>query len=317
MIISSLSIQIIQEDFTENDNDFGNNDTSTEVLNEPTNTAAPNESSSQIINITSSDANDKITLETVWQGISSLQSSISNISNSLDTVSTQLNTFDPRINELESTLNTIKTKTTNFENVQNDVAGLRTELERITGDLEVLKTNQQQQPDKNNTGISEILTEIHEREFKSRNILIYNVPEDNLRISQDYSTMADINKFNALVAARDGSRAREILERIPNIDLDDIQTRRLGRPNPNFSRPLRVTLQSKDEVIMVMKNRILVNKPFNIKTDLTRFQQKKIKDLKIELDTINGDKNNPTHTIKFVNGEPQIIPIRRNYMKNE
>lgn len=256
---------------------------------------------------------NKITLETVWQGISGLQSSISNISNSLDSVSTHLNTFDPRMNDLESTLNTIKTKTTNFENVQNDVNGLQKDLERITNELENIKSNQMEK----NVDLSEIFQEIRERDMKSKNVLIYNVPEDNLRISQDYSTLEDINQFNALLAARDISRAREILGHIPNIDLDDIQTRRLGRVNPNVSRPLRVTLQCKEDVITIMKNRALVNSQYNVKTDLTRFQQRRIKELREELDKINVNQRNPTMTIKFVNGEPKLMPIiRRNY-KNE
>ncbi|XP_003425447.1 GATA zinc finger domain-containing protein 24 [Nasonia vitripennis] len=261
----------------------------------------------------SNDMNNKVTLDTVWQGISALQSSISNISNSLDSVSTHLNTFDPRMNELESSLNTIKAKTSNFENVQNDVSGLREELERVTTELENIKTNQMQK----NVDLSEIFQEIKERDMKSRNLLIYNVPEDNLRISQDYSTLEDINQFNALLASRDASRAREILGNIPNVDVDDLQTRRLGRVNPNTCRPLRVTLSCKEDVITVMKNRALVSSQYTVKTDLTRFQQRKIKELKEELDKINVNQRNPTMTIKFVNGEPKLMPIARRNWKNE
>lgn len=257
---------------------------------------------------------DKITLETVWEGISALQSSISNISNSLDTVSTQLNTFDPRINDLESTLNTIKAKTTNFENVQADVSELKDQLTRVTSELENLKSA----PKGNITDLSQIFVEIKEREMKSRNVLIYNVLEDNLRISQDYSTLEDINKFNALVAARDKSRAKEILSCISNINLDGIQTRRLGRVRPNYCRPLRVTLPNRQDVITVMKNRSMVDSKYTVKTDLTKYQQRKIKELKEELEkkTAGGIQ---TMTIKFVNGEPQIIPINRpaTFMKRE
>lgn len=260
----------------------------------------------------SDDDNNKVTLETVWVGISSLQSSISNISNSLNTVSTQLNTFDPRINELETSINTIKAKTSNLETVQTDMTGLRTELERVTTELENIKSSQPQQ----DFDISMVVTEIKEREMKSRNILIYNVPEDNLRISQDYSTLDDINKFNALLAARDMSRAREILHNIPDVDFDEIETRRLGRVNPNVCRPLRVSLQSREDVIMVMKNRGLINNQYNVKTDLTKVQQKKIRDLREELEKEKA-KGNSSLTIKFINGDPRIIPIGRNYTKRE
>ncbi|XP_058795316.1 repetitive organellar protein-like [Phymastichus coffea] len=306
-----------ENDDNGNVNNFESNETEEVVEESPNNTDnndPTNEENTpeEILNV-NNDGQSKVTLETVWVGISSLQSSISNISNSLNTVSTQLNTFDPRINELESSINTIKTKTSNLENVQTDVTSLRTELERVTSELENLKSMQSQQ----DFDVSTVVTEIKDREIKSKNILIYNVPEDNLRISQDYSTLDDINKFNALLAARDTSRAREILQNIPDVDLDEIETRRLGRVNPNVSRPLRVTLQSREDVITVMKNRGLVNNQYNVKTDLTKIQQKKIRDLKQELERQNAS-GNTNLTIKFINGDPRIIPvIRRNYTKRE
>ncbi|XP_014207489.1 probable basic-leucine zipper transcription factor G [Copidosoma floridanum] len=304
-----------EEDFTEDNFDTneaeGHSNDSITILDAD----EPNESTVQTSNISVNESQMKnsITLETVWDGISSLQSSISNISNSLDTVSNHLNTFDPRINDLETTLQTIKNKTTNFENVQNDVGGLKDELVRITGELENIKASQTAK----NVDMGEILCEIKEREMKSKNIIIYNVPEDNLRISQDYSTLHDIDQFNALVAARDTSRAREILKVVSNVDLSQIQTRRLGRMRQNFCRPLRVTLLDKADCITIMKSKSLVNRQYTIKTDLTKLQQKKIKDLKEELEKINVDKQNPTMTIKFINGEPQIIPIGQNYFKRE
>lgn len=300
----------VQEIINENDSDniYEINQTEEESTESPNNTSI--QSIPQISNMS-----DKITLETVWEGISALQSSISNISNSLDTVSTQLNTFDPRINDLESTLNTIKAKTTNFEMVQSDVSELKDQLTRVTSELENLKSTT---PKESTTDLSQIFVEIKEREMKSRNILIYNVAEDNLRISQDYSTLEDINKFNALVSARDKSRAKEILSCIPNIELEAIQTRRLGRVRPNFCRPLRVILFSRDDVITVMKNRNLVDSKYTVKTDLTKYQQKRIKELKEELEKNTGG-GVQTMTIKFINGEPQIIPVNRqpHLMKRE
>lgn len=144
--------------------------------------------------------------------------------------------------------------------------------------------------------------------MKSRNLLIYNVPKDNLRISHDYSTLEDINQFNALLASRDALRARELLENIRNIDVDDLQTRRLGRVNPDTRWLLCMTLSCKEDVITVMKNRALVSSQYNVKTDLTRFQQRKMKELKEELDKI---KVNPR------SGEPKLMPIARRNWKNE
>lgn len=274
----------------------------------------PNDTEFQFSNVNESQIKQQqsITLETVWDGIASLQSSISEISNSLDTVSNHLNTFDPRINDLETTLNTIKAKTNNFDNVQNDVSGLKENLTHITTELENIKSSQTEKK----IDMGEILSEIKEREIKSKNIIIYNILEDNLRLSQDYSTLEDVDSFNALVAERDKTRAREILKNVPNIDLSQIQSRRLGRMRPNFCRPLRVTLRDRVDVITIMKNKSLVARQYTVKTDLTKFQQKKIKELKEELEKINIDKTNPTMTIKFINGEPQIIPIQR-YLKNE
>jgi septal ring factor EnvC (AmiA/AmiB activator) len=272
-----------------------------------------NLSNSQLIN-TNNELNNKITLETVWKGIASLQSSISNISHSLDTVSVQLNTFDPRIKELETSLNTMKSKTINFDNVQNDVNGLKQQVQHLLNELENIKSNHQVEK---NLDYSDIFCEIREREIKSKNIIIYNVTEDNLRISQDYSTLEDINKFNDLMTARDNSRAREILDNIPDIDLDEVRTKRIGRTDWNTCRPLRVMLQCSEDVITVMKNRGLINQQYNVRTDQTKLQRKKIKELKEELAKINFNVTNPQMTIKFINGEPKIVPIRRNFMKNE
>ncbi|XP_011496465.1 PREDICTED: uncharacterized protein PFB0145c-like [Ceratosolen solmsi marchali] len=309
--------QIIGEFYHGNDNVHDtcnkNDNDPQETLHLCVNNKISNESTSKLINI-NNEINNKITLETVWKGITSLQSSITNVSNSLETVSVQLNTFDPRIKELETNFNNIKAKTTNFDNMENDVNSLKQQVENLVNQVENLKSNYQEEK---KLDFSEIFCELRQREIKSKNIIIYNVVEDNLKISQDYSTLEDINKFNDLITARDNSRAREILENIPNIDLDELHTKRIGRTDSNTCRPLRVILQCNKDVVTIMKNRKLVNRQYNIMTDQTKLQRRRLKELKEELTKINHDIDNPQMTIKFINGEPKLIPIRRDFIKNE
>lgn len=247
-----------------------------------------------------------ITLDTVWQGISTLQSSISNISSSMQGVSSRINSIDPRLHAMETSIKNVKNEAREFKNTQTEVEQLKRQIRQLKEELEEVK----KRPTQTNITVGTIVAELKLREIKSHNLIIYDVPEDNLSISEDCSTPEDINKFNSIITARDISRAKQILGVIPNLDLSEIRTRRIGKFEPRACRPLMVMLPSNAEVIHIFKNRHLLNQKYPIKSDLTLEQRSKIKELRCKLDKMNGNASTPSMTIKYINGEPTIIPLK-------
>ncbi|XP_014235306.1 uncharacterized protein LOC106658027 [Trichogramma pretiosum] len=281
------------------------NDRKNEILAEMRTSSETNDRLDRKRSITN-DSNKEITLETVWNGISGLQNSITNISGSLKTVFTNSQSMESRITELEKSMNIVQTKLANLDHVQEYLENLKEHYNHLQDAVEKLKSQK-------TFNLSEISGELRAREIKSKNVIIYRVPEDNLHLSNNYSTVEDINRLNALISERDKLRVREIFENIPQLNLNNIKTRRIGSIDSSDCRPLRVILSSKEDMMTVIRNRHLINRPYFVKTDLTRCQRKKLKELREELLKIN--QTSTKMTIRFINDEPTLVPIDN--FKNE
>lgn len=145
-----------------------------------------------------------------------------------------------------------------------------------------------------------ILNESVERATKSRNIIIYNFPENNSAI--DSISVDEVGQVNDILELCDKT-----------LVVSPSSVKRIGKKSADKIRPLRVTLADSFAAKLCLKNKklLLADKVFNkitITDDKTTHQLNFLKDLRAELknriDT--GEKN---LTIKYINKTPTITPL--------
>lgn len=168
-------------------------------------------------------------------------------------------------------------------------------IEELKVDIENLKlkcintsnANSGQPLKVNEIAPEEIISEMLERQKRANNIMIANLNEPN-------SNTEDLTSVKSLL--------KEI-----NVDVDDIKVTRIGKPNKQRPRLLKVILKNPEDAITVLKSKRNI-KETNIKIfqDQTKRQIQYYKDIKNELQRLidNGDN---TKTIRYINNKPTIV----------
>lgn len=145
----------------------------------------------------------------------------------------------------------------------------------------------------------EMYSEIADRIERSRNLLVYNIPENpskdlQVRISHDESSISDI------------------LSDI-EINAGNFKSIRLGRPGTR-PRPIKVIFNDASIASQCFKRRRNLNNESNIRfgADLTIMQREHIKAVYKELDD-RKSKGENNIIVKFIRGVPRIVEnLRRN-----
>ncbi|XP_050503548.1 uncharacterized protein LOC126882617 [Diabrotica virgifera virgifera] len=174
-----------------------------------------------------------------------------------------------------------------------DISDLRKENQSLNNNLKALENKVIKLESKNVPTTSEsVFQESYERLKRSENIIITGVPESN-------NTEDDISK------------ASEILENvIPKNHFQIKSAARLGKIDLNKPRVFRITLNSRDQVLSILKNKYKVPKDkyprINIISDSTPQQLQFISEVRNEL-TRRKDQGEENLTIKYVKGQPTIV----------
>lgn len=145
-----------------------------------------------------------------------------------------------------------------------------------------------------NSDFEDILSEMKERENKSRNIIFFNLDEASSSLSPASSWDASF----------DTDSVKEILTQIQPAVLSELNVTRLGRKIPNKHRPVRVTLSSRSDVLSVLRNKRNYTGPVSIREDLTLRQRNHLRDVRAELNKLI-DAGVFDKTIRYVNGSIQ------------
>lgn len=135
-----------------------------------------------------------------------------------------------------------------------------------------------------------ILTEIEDRQKRANNIMLFNLPE-----SHD-----------------DTVNAKEILKLITNDDITVQKAVRVGKPNKNGFRALKLTVNSSKEAekVITAKKGVLKGRGVYVSADLTPQQCVNIKKLRQEVDS--RKRNGENVILKFIKGVPRIIDDNSN-----
>lgn len=180
--------------------------------------------------------------------------------------------------------------------------------------------------------IEDVISEMEERKKRSKNIMIFKLPElvtENLVESELHDTKFvtnllsniqtlttnpppedqsfDINEINNFSASINTTV-------INNNSSPLLRTFRVGKPVPGQPRPLKVVMDSESTVLSILKNKSTIcrNLKIGISRDNTPNQQQALNEIRQTLEKRKADGENDI-TIRYINGSPKIV---KEFQKN-
>jgi hypothetical protein len=154
-------------------------------------------------------------------------------------------------------------------------------------------------PSNETMDVCDTLTELTERNTRSRNILLFNVPE------------VESNETGHSQNEDDTARTTELIhsvETFANIPIHKVQ--RLGMKQKNKIRPVKVILGHSEDARTILFNKFKLPKEIRVKQDLTQLQRSQLKSKWDELE-IRKKKGEGDLAVRFVNGAPKIVKINK------
>lgn len=149
--------------------------------------------------------------------------------------------------------------------------------------------------------VSDSVREINERQSRKKNIMIFGVPE---AVSSGSRTARDLDIDTTLAI---------VLKVHPGVNTQNIRVSRVGRDTPSKHRPLKVILNSEEDVLTILRRakelkKIDSYKDVHLANDRTRRQMEEYRALKATLEARiqNGERD---LKIKYVSGYPRIVRI--------
>ena len=181
---------------------------------------------------------------------------------------------------------------------------LKTELSDMRSEIKLLSDRVKALEDKPSipseqlpsSSTDDVINELNDRELRSRNILIFDLPEQN---------------ETSLVRARsaDAEGALAILREISPLVTQTPTTYRLGKLGSLPCRPLCVRLDSAATVKSILQNKHRYKGPSKISDDKTRQQRETLSQLRTKLRNLH--ELGETHmTIRYIRGMPKIVSGR-------
>lgn len=187
-----------------------------------------------------------------------------------------------------------------------EVLRVKTEAQEIKGGLHKLqeKVEKIDHSEKPITVEPNIVEELCEREKRASNILFFGVPETHTQNREEKTK-------------QENKKVAELLKQIDeSIAVEEISTFRLGKPENNKLRPIKVVLPDKKiaKDILRQRNKLNVGGVY-IKGDLTVMQRSYLRDVLAELKrrTEAGEAN---LKIRYYNSIPKIVKVNGQQPKN-
>lgn len=182
------------------------------------------------------------------------------VNKKIDEVSNQLRDLGTRTTSLEDRVNLIETRLSNLESTN------------------ILTDNN-------------IISEVSDRQFRSRNVIIFNAPES------DNNTLANESSF-----------VKSVLDSL-SIVMTPTAISRLGRKSTK-PRPLKITLQEASDVFVILKNKHKLRSSQNyssirISPDRTQMQRDQLRNVYAKLEERKAAGETDL-VVKFLKGIPTI-----------
>lgn len=227
-------------------------------------------------------------LITIKQDISSINNQLIEMKNKTDQMITEHNNFKSDIQNLTSTVNNTEEKIKSLEN-----------------DIQVLQNNQFTSSSSEYLNSEDMMTEIHDRIERSKNVIITGISEPQSDGDMAKKREADLREVNKIIQA------------IQPLCPHPVKVIRLGRYDANKTRAVKVCYSTQETAKIILKNKSSL-KDSNIKiySDQTPNQQRNMVKLREELRLRkeNGEKN---LIIKYIKGIPKIIQESKNLQQEK
>jgi hypothetical protein len=143
--------------------------------------------------------------------------------------------------------------------------------------------------------ICDTLAELGERDMRSKNVIMFDVPEAGL----DVPVSEHI--------AEDRKKVAEIIQHVEVLSPEKVvRLQRLGTRQKDKTRPLKITFVTGEDAKAVLYNKSRLPKSIKVKQDYTDIQREHIRKTWSELERrkANGEEN---IVIKYINGAPKIV----------
>ena len=180
----------------------------------------------------------------------------------------------------------IATLTSEIKGYKDEVSQLRNELATAKRDFYINRES--------------IIAEINDRNKRSKNLLLFNIPEASPQLSADEAGKTDFDLVKNLLSAFYNDKVQL------KTDLNNIRVHRIGNVNTSKIRPICVKLEYEDDVFKVIMNRKLVQ-DYKINTDRRTQQREHLKFLNDEKNKHNASYPNEPLTIKYKNQVPIFV----------
>lgn len=195
-----------------------------------------------------------------------------------------------------------------FKNIKSLVESMQKQIESLREDLQAqirsLSTANMQQPMSNDETFENVVQEVHERQKRKNNILIFGLAEQQA------------NQTNAIRAESDRAAVGDVIAFLgQEVDSDGATLHRVGRLDPDSTRPrpVKVTLSSEAVVLKLIRNakKLKSSERFArifISFDRTPRQLNYYREVKRQLQERieNGETN---LKIKYINDVPKIVNL--------
>lgn len=182
-----------------------------------------------------------------------------------------------------------------YENQIKTNQELRTEIDELKNQVTNLVSGKLI-PAKDSSSLKTI-REIQEMETRKKNLMVFGCPEHE---------MDEANNDNKIIA-------EIIQEACPSVNISEMKVSRVGRPNPNKIRPIRVKMSTSQEVrnVFFKARTIIKNKKFqHLAIGLDKSSQE-LAEYRALRDELNGrmEKGEKNLKIKYIHDVPKIIQI--------
>jgi len=244
------------------------------------------------------------------QPLSLISAQMGSVISKLDTLLTKVKKIDgisedivgikSQITEINAKFASLEPRITNVEDkviaVEREVAEIRDLVDSNVSKLATLECG----PISNNAGMEEVVQEMNERSLRSRNVMVFGLPESNKaegKLDDDKKTLQKL--FSSLEA---------------EFDVSLYKCFRVGKLKKDKPRPVKIILDSESHAVKLIREstRIQLNdisadlSHVRLSRDRTRRQMAYLDELNAELASRQKDGNTDL-TIKFVNGIPKIV----------
>lgn len=216
---------------------------------------------------------------------------LNKISDDVTVIKDEMKSLQSITRELVSEQNRIKSDIVDLKLAS---AATNTKVDNIETDLRNLKTAPPAELEFECLTCEDVVSELHERELRSKNIIIVGIPEAK-------------NDSKEERAASDSAEVNKIIKTIFPECPEPVKIHRLGYFKPEKIRHIKVYLSSQENAkVILRKKSIYKNETVKIYSDQTPYQQKFMKKLTEELQNRiqSGEKD---LLIKYVNNTPKII----------